>query len=83
MSMVAVLSIHHHLHVDDDTVRLDKPLPGSETSGRPSPLSVIAPECSGKARRPDCRIGMEDVDGLMAVAGAPIGLFCTLWSGSP
>jgi hypothetical protein len=52
MSMVAVLSIRHHLHVGDDTVRLDKAVAGSQTSGRPSPLSVIAPECSGKARRP-------------------------------
>lgn len=33
MSMVAVLSIRHHLHVGDDTVRLDKAVAGVSNIG--------------------------------------------------
>ena len=33
MSMVAALSIRHHLHVSDDTVRLDKAVAGVSNIG--------------------------------------------------
>jgi Tn3 transposase DDE domain len=51
-SMVVALPIRPKLRVGDDIVsmRLGKAVAVVSASSRPSPLSVTAPECSGKAR---------------------------------